>query len=937
MKKIAISLAILLALAVGTSAQVPQCNITDTLFRSAGASGSTPCTSCTLTITKTVIGGSVISTSPVTITSHATTGAISFYVPRGSLVTIKGNFVIANATGGIYDFTQGLELYVPSQASAVLGELQKATDALLALVTPSPAPSTADYIVGTANASLSAEQSLGALTTGLLKNTVSGSTGTLSIAIAGTDYENPLTFAARLSRSTNTIDLATSGVTAGSCTACDLTIDAYGRVTAKASGSGGGTVSSVFGRTGAVVAATNDYTFAQIDKTTSSLADLTTRSASDLSSGTLAEARGGAGTINGILKANGSGTVSAAVSGTDYAPATSGTSILKGNGSGGFSNASGGTDYEVPITFSIGLTRSTNTVTVNTSQNIATLSNLTSNGLVTTSGGAGTLGVTVPGTGILTALAVNVGSAGAPVLFNGAGGTPSSITLSNGTGLPLTTGVTGDLPFSSFVQAGSAGFVGATASGDYSHRTPTQVTAALDAFTGDSGSGGVKGLVPAPASGDAAANKYLKADGTWATVSGGSGITIGTTTITSGTNTRVLFNNSGVVGEYPVTGSTNVVLSGSPTIVTPAITTSAIVTRDSLGTTTATGVELTNTTAAAAGAQQVSPATIWTGQGWKTNATAASQTVNFQAYVLPVQGAANPTVNLVFASQVNAGGYTTRFTFDSSGNLYFGDTTAAAIKTASNGILVGTANNRAYIGGTNTQATNGILLASSGTLAWSSDSSVTGFLNQDTFFIRKAAASIQMGSTDAASPVAQTLSVQNATGGTNTAGATWTHQASLGTSQGAPGRYHITGGAMIAASGTTQQTAVDRAIFNATKVLTNNSATTIVNVTNASNTSTGGVIDYCVEVFDGTDTQYECGMATYGISNKAGAFTGNTVTKFGNHQNATSGTLTVTIAISGANPGALSVNANSSLSPSTGYPRMTYSLRNLGQQAVSVQ
>ena len=52
-----------------------------------------------------------------------------------------------------------------------------------------------------------------------------------------------------------------------------------------------GGVSSVFGRTGAVIAVTNDYTFAQIDKTTSSLADLTTRSAGDLSSGTLLAAR----------------------------------------------------------------------------------------------------------------------------------------------------------------------------------------------------------------------------------------------------------------------------------------------------------------------------------------------------------------------------------------------------------------------------------------------------------------------------------------------------------------------------------------------------------------------------------------------------------------------------------------------------------------------
>jgi len=45
------------------------------------------------------------------------------------------------------------------------------------------------------------------------------------------------------------------------------------------------------------------------------------------------------------------------------------------------------------ITFSTGLTNASGTVTVNTSQNISTLSNLTSDGLVTTTGGTGALSV----------------------------------------------------------------------------------------------------------------------------------------------------------------------------------------------------------------------------------------------------------------------------------------------------------------------------------------------------------------------------------------------------------------------------------------------------------------------------------------------------------------------------------------------------------------
>jgi hypothetical protein len=46
--------------------------------------------------------------------------------------------------------------------------------------------------------------------------------------------------------------------------------------------------------------------------------------------------------------------------------------------------------------------------------------------------------------------------------------------------------------------------------------TGTETTALLDNFVGDSGSGGTKGLVPAPGAGDAL--KFLRGDGTWVTV-----------------------------------------------------------------------------------------------------------------------------------------------------------------------------------------------------------------------------------------------------------------------------------------------------------------------------------------------------------------------------------------------------------------------------------
>lgn len=68
--------------------------------------------------------------------------------------------------------------------------------------------------------------------------------------------------------------------------------------------------------------------------------------------------------------------------------------------------------------------------------------------------------------------------------------------------------------------------------------TPTQATALLNVMVGDSGSGGTKGLVPAPAINDSV--KFLKGDGNW-----GNTYSIATI-VTSGGTTTLTFNSANI-------------------------------------------------------------------------------------------------------------------------------------------------------------------------------------------------------------------------------------------------------------------------------------------------------------------------------------------------------------------------------------------------------
>lgn len=169
------------------------------------------------------------------------------------------------------------------------------------------------------------------------------------------------------------------------------------------------------------------------------------------------------------------------------------------------------------------------------------------------------------------------------------------------------------------------------------------------------------------------------------------------------------------------------------------------------------GHVLETTTAATVGAQKWSPRIRWKGFGWKTNATAASQAVEFAAEVQPVQGAAAPTGNWVLKASIDGGAYLNVMTISSAGLLTIPDslTMTGGALTAFNVVAQNLLTAGSGAGYAQLSSTRGYNVGSA--LGYNFSSTTDGNATPDARWQRKQAKVVELNDTTAGSYVGTAL------------------------------------------------------------------------------------------------------------------------------------------------------------------------------------